>query len=379
MPERLEFEINCLTPLFTGGIDTNCDCLHETGIIGSMRWWFEAIVRGLGGDACDPTTHQCNDEKYCDACTIFGTTGLKRAFRIDWKNIKNENKNGQLGIKVNNNRGWFLKNGLMKAKFSGSLIYPLRPLAKTDMTNDDMRQILRASLKLASDWGGLGARTQQGYGVVRLIESEDLGFSLEGFNKLVRQNKGHTSVSRPNLPRLDEFFFARIRFNPGTDDLSKWIQQFRNIRWGAMDELNEYLRQGVIPLAPIVRYYLRSLIRNNWQHNNGKELRHQLMGHVNGNRSKSKSLINVSHAYQVTENAGEYEFRMWGWLPEKIFGGFSRSECLEKLNEWIKKDGILWDKNHCNINVSDVDFVQRQQQESPQDFLTYLCSSEVKQ
>ena len=50
-----ELKIKTLTPIWTGGVEGKCDRLHETGIIGSMRWWYEAIVRGLGGYACDPT------------------------------------------------------------------------------------------------------------------------------------------------------------------------------------------------------------------------------------------------------------------------------------------------------------------------------------
>ncbi|HHF52316.1 MAG TPA: type III-B CRISPR module RAMP protein Cmr1, partial [Candidatus Aminicenantes bacterium] len=39
-------KIKTLTPIWTGGVGGRCDRLHETGIIGSLRWWYEAIVRG---------------------------------------------------------------------------------------------------------------------------------------------------------------------------------------------------------------------------------------------------------------------------------------------------------------------------------------------
>ena len=80
MPEKMDLKIKPLTPIFTGGLEGKCDRLRETGIIGSMRWWFEAIVRGMGGHACDPSMHTCKDGQYCDACKIFGSTGLKRVF-----------------------------------------------------------------------------------------------------------------------------------------------------------------------------------------------------------------------------------------------------------------------------------------------------------
>ena len=43
--ELLEIRLKTLTPLWTGGVSGQCDRVHETGIIGSLRWWYEAIVR----------------------------------------------------------------------------------------------------------------------------------------------------------------------------------------------------------------------------------------------------------------------------------------------------------------------------------------------
>jgi CRISPR-associated protein Cmr1 len=42
----LSITLKTLTPLWTGGADGKVDRIHETGIIGSLRWWYEAIVRG---------------------------------------------------------------------------------------------------------------------------------------------------------------------------------------------------------------------------------------------------------------------------------------------------------------------------------------------
>lgn len=48
MTEPLIITLKTLTPLWTGGADGRSDRLHTTGIIGSLRWWYEGIVRGLG-------------------------------------------------------------------------------------------------------------------------------------------------------------------------------------------------------------------------------------------------------------------------------------------------------------------------------------------
>jgi len=62
--ENLTAHIRTLTLLWTGGVDQTCDRLHETGLIGSLRWWYEAIVRGQGAD---PTERACvhDEEKDC--------------------------------------------------------------------------------------------------------------------------------------------------------------------------------------------------------------------------------------------------------------------------------------------------------------------------
>ncbi|HED03264.1 MAG TPA: type III-B CRISPR module RAMP protein Cmr1 [Candidatus Fraserbacteria bacterium] len=79
----MEIKLKTLTPLWTGGADQTCDRVHETGIIGSLRWWYEALVRGLGGSACDPTDSKCQDREHCVACELFGCTGSKRKFRLE--------------------------------------------------------------------------------------------------------------------------------------------------------------------------------------------------------------------------------------------------------------------------------------------------------
>ncbi len=57
----MKFKIKTLTPIWTGNVYGDSTELRETSILGSLRWWFEAIVRGFGGYACNPTS----DKKRC--------------------------------------------------------------------------------------------------------------------------------------------------------------------------------------------------------------------------------------------------------------------------------------------------------------------------
>ena len=49
------FELRALTDIWTGGADRSNDKLHLSGLKGSLRWWYEALVRDLGAKPCDPT------------------------------------------------------------------------------------------------------------------------------------------------------------------------------------------------------------------------------------------------------------------------------------------------------------------------------------
>lgn len=81
-----DWTLKALTPIWTGGVDRKSDRQVPTGLLGSIRWWFEVLVRGLGGAACDPSDTQlrCPDKRgrHCVVCELFGCTGWARKFRL---------------------------------------------------------------------------------------------------------------------------------------------------------------------------------------------------------------------------------------------------------------------------------------------------------
>ncbi|WP_254921410.1 type III-B CRISPR module RAMP protein Cmr1 [Nodularia sp. NIES-3585] len=65
----MEVNIKTCTPIWTGGVEAGkCDSasadlsvrIHETGLLGSLRWWMEVLVRGFEGQVCDPTEQKCS-------------------------------------------------------------------------------------------------------------------------------------------------------------------------------------------------------------------------------------------------------------------------------------------------------------------------------
>lgn len=153
-----------------------------------MRWWYEAIVRGMGGYACDPTSDKSckfNAEAYnkeykrrleaneskesaskyaleaglkevCPACRLFGCTGWKRRFNIV----------------ANNFEGTF--NQGMNEGYSGIFEIEFHEIFKI---SDEEKWLLSQTLQIIENYGAFGGRTtrkpQKGptgkdYGLIRI-------------------------------------------------------------------------------------------------------------------------------------------------------------------------------------------------------------------
>ncbi len=143
-PTNLKITLRTLTPLWTGGVDQTCNRLHETGLIGSLRWWYEALVRGLGGYACDPTSEdRCPDKdgNRCVVCELFGCTGWARKFRLKTPS--------SIAIKT-------IKGNLKAIQENQDIqleLIPLRPIAEEELC------LLWATFRLISEYGAMGGKT----------------------------------------------------------------------------------------------------------------------------------------------------------------------------------------------------------------------------
>lgn len=191
----MEVRLRTLTPLWTGGVDQTCDRLHETGLIGSLRWWYEALVRGLGGYACDPTSEdRCPDKdgKRCAACELFGCTGWARKFRLQ----------------VVDEQGTVITEALDAEKEFTLRFVELRPLDPVE------RWLLLKAVEIVVKYGALGGKTtlkpQKGlvgkdYGIVQWLQADVVQKpdNVEGFLKQGRV------LQQEEFANLKWFFFIR--------------------------------------------------------------------------------------------------------------------------------------------------------------------------
>ncbi len=379
----LEIRMRTLTPLWTGGVDQTCDRLHETGLIGSLRWWYEALVRGLGGSACDPTgDSRCEydpkkpdppEKQLCAVCYVFGCTGWTRRFRLQVESEGNTLLQQSDNVLIPSGRvhqskggqragGWYVF-GKSRVGTIGIRIIPL--------CNADLRP-LHTILTLINQHASLGPKGASGYGIIQVENVQpDVEWMVGISNRLPARNN--------SLPDFRDFFFASFRFQaPKRTD---WWRQIDGIQQAvngklpngssprplrsAYQELEQMYNQGVLPVAPAIRNWLRF----HWQHGLSARETHFVFGEAqavcplcyqpgfrpdrnnsgknwcpNCKRSFKKgeevpttaSKINVSYAYRLDNS--QWEFRLWGWLPCAELD--DRDSFLNALKEQFQSENI---------------------------------------
>lgn len=145
--EVKDWQLKALTHIWTGDASRKGDRLIPTGIMGALRWWFEVLVRGLGGRACDPTSDvRCPDKNvqqaekpghHCVVCEFFGCTGWARKFRL----------------MVLDERGQVIQNQIQAGQTFILRFLPLRPIREEEWC------LLDATLRLIADYGAMGGKT----------------------------------------------------------------------------------------------------------------------------------------------------------------------------------------------------------------------------
>lgn len=305
MTEPLEITIRTLTPLWTGGVDGTSDRLHATGIIGSLRWWYETIIRGMGGKVCDPIEQPClynADQPHnglCLGCQTFGATGWARRFRlmIEDRTISGgpDNVKQPTGNRFKSNGqqrpSWYFKGGR-----TGELELRIAPTAAGC---DPI--LVQGVLALIERCGGLAAKPQLGYGWIELVSGPLL--EIGQFVSKVQSIAGSQPGTASGLPSLDKMFFAQV----SSPDI------------GIAATLN-------------MKYDLRGAFRSTFIGN--RTLRHWVCGSVRGNERRA-SKISFTQAVDGV-------VRVWGWIPDRIPGqGITRDQVVGQINATLTAYGTV--------------------------------------
>jgi CRISPR-associated protein Cmr1 len=133
--------LRALTDIWTGDASRKGERLVSTGLLGSIRWWFEVVVRGLGGSACDPTRTECQYRDHCVVCELFGCTGWARKFRFAVLKLENGKEKTQISQ--------IAKDDTFVFRFT-----ELRPMKPEEWA------LLDLTLRLIADYGAIGGKTK---------------------------------------------------------------------------------------------------------------------------------------------------------------------------------------------------------------------------
>jgi CRISPR-associated protein Cmr1 len=281
----MQVTIKTRTPLWTGGVERKMDRIHETSLIGSLRWWYEAIVRGVGGSA--PSRHECSFdiEKYrkskatyehkrlqdaglCDVCQVFGATGWRRRFRVDA--IENKVSSVSIQRSINADRTYIDRNG--KTRIPTWRFTPpkagLFTIQVHSLAHDFPINVIGGLLQSMADWTAIGAKAQMGFGVIQPANGR---LDTLPFYDWIKNIADKSDCD--NLPSLQNVFLARIHLKNAEDQ----------------DTFN-------------LKYDLRRLFAQD------QNLRHFIMGTVTGQRVAAK--VKISRPYS------DGLIRVWGWIPE---------------------------------------------------------------
>jgi CRISPR-associated protein Cmr1 len=295
----LKVDLTTLTPLWTGGIEGKADRLHVTGVMGGLRWWYEAIVRGLGGYACEPDKHSCtfDDKKsgngLCDACQLFGATGWARRFRLIVTDKTQLQQRAGFDPQPTASRRYINASGRTITPPWYLKSMPLQGHATIQIVANDEHfqpETIAVLLQFLADWANIGAKPQMGFGVVNFSRRQENHYLTDYIAR-------HITPSSPDikLPSLRNMFFTEI----STENLPQ----------------NEVFN---------LKYDLRRLFASN------SNLRHFVMGTVKGDRQGSK--VMMSYPYDNSTR-----MRVWGWVPESVsYFGVSRAHVIDQIGTHLK-------------------------------------------
>jgi CRISPR-associated protein Cmr1 len=339
----ISVRLKTLTPLWTGDTRRNSAIAQESGILGSLRFWYEGILRGAGVYACDPVEGHCPDRHPCQACLLFGSTGRARAFRLEIDGLHDI----PLSLRVSTNtsqqtRDWLkstfcwdnktkiMRNGI-RMLWGPEFSIVVRVSARAE-DPDHVRSLLLYTLLTAATEGGIGAKTQNGFGQVRLL-TIDGARPDEG---RIRE-RGRRIVNAMPTVDLDQAKKTKDLFSlaPGKFFSFEWeIPHAPYTTSGPNDvpepgpELEGFCR----PCAFEIRYKnpagqgLFPALRDAF----GLEKTKAILG-----STTSASRVHVSHLY--SETAPHWKLKVWGDVPEAqairtaIEGRFPHATLLRKF------------------------------------------------
>ncbi|HDN74491.1 MAG TPA: type III-B CRISPR module RAMP protein Cmr1 [Archaeoglobus sp.] len=342
--------------MWTGDAGGKCTEIKETGIIGSMRWWYEAIVRGLGGYACDPTKpHKCElsgkekkterVQKLCPVCYLFGTTGWKRQFNLQVKPPRQVVPlHFRTGIPMNYKWLGRIFGGAEK-EVDGRKEYDISNL-KVFFGNLEFHAVFRevesnfarmqfsSLLNFMSKYGGIGAKLQHGFGQFGCEPSSDFGIAFSNLYRMIEEEQFKTDINPNEAPNLKNFVCTT--YNLKQNDLKGFLGDGSHYGSQEMKKEGRY-----IPCVFDLRYKGKANIgfrqwleeRKSWSHDNlnrllgvsekkGQEIK-------DGERAASKVMMGMPY-----KQDNGYSLKVFAFSPSDLL---SPAEFVDLFDDYMQE------------------------------------------
>ncbi len=350
----MELQIKTLTPLWTGGVETGrMDRLHETGIIGSLRWWYEAILRGLGAYVCDPTSDtpeyrcqfdtdayqkalregqdkseamQAGLQNVCPVCRLFGCTGWKRRFNLSIEASPNLLTPFWLATldKQQKSNHWWLSQVFKTDNNKVYLDDSLTLQARFIRGYEHYEEVLKALLSLMANYGAIGSRTQYGFGQFAYPDAyspaKSMGILRQQAITLIKTKK-HAS----NFYSLQDFWCLQCQI-PSDDERIKEFHQKAYVI-GDKGTFEQY-KNRCLPVSFDIRYKLPRHrdygMRQAYRLAEGKRNAQQFFGTVQ-DKDRWGSRVFVSHLYKRNDKDRDYQLRVWGFTKPELMTNIEES------------------------------------------------------
>jgi len=326
----LSFELETKTPLWAGGVGASCDRLHETGIMGSLRWWYEALVRGLGGYACDPSNskERCRltgkekreeiKSKLCPACYLFGAGGWKRLFNLRVEGEVNTPIHFRTELPTNRYRLNQIFGGEGKTIDDKNVAFGdlnIKAAFRRDKDSNKFGRVqFTALINFIARYGGIGAKLQHGFGQVSCKQPQDF---KQAFSELSEMIGGGEFRRGDNKALADIREFVCITYELPKDKLKGFLEERTHV--GSNQKRNE---ERYIPCVFDIRYKGEGKIGfRNWLEKN--RYPHKKINRLLGNSGKivemegrSASRVMMGMPYQ---DGDSYLLKVFAFPPEDTF------------------------------------------------------------
>lgn len=207
---------------------------------------------------------------------------------------------------------------------------------------DENLESIGALFFFLSEYGGIGARNQYGFGQFKISSSDLEKECRENWIKLAKKKLSHRGsghVHRGNLPSLKNFLFLKYKIDVNSNIIKelknekkfKCVKKIpKDFHWMYIPVSLDFRYKGILEGNVLgIRYYFRE------KEGIGRADDRNIFGFMT-NENKNSSRINVSHLYKENEHNRDYFLKIWGILPERC--SYTPQNFLEKVKMAIPEE-----------------------------------------